>query len=73
MPRKKSEWTPEEVRDISVEVYKRRLDLTSYGGRDTTATERMLKADGDGGEKLRIRAGSYDPLTRIYLEVLKNR
>lgn len=60
--------TPTEVRNISVEVYKRRLEDSSGGG--TGAVERMLAKDDDGGAKLRGRAASYDALTRAYLAVL---
>lgn len=56
----------ESVRDISVEVYKRRLDDSSPG-----ASARMLEKDDDGGSKMRTRAGSYDVLTRAYLAVLR--
>lgn len=31
---------------------------------------RMIEKDGDDGQKLRNRAGAYDPLTRAYLKVL---
>lgn len=58
----------ERVRDISVDVYKIRLEHSSGGG--SGAVERMLKDDDDGGVKLRGRAESYDVLTRAYLEVL---
>ncbi len=58
----------EEVRDISVEVYKRRLEDNSPGGVD-----RMLEKDDDGGVKLRSRAASYDALTRAYMAVLSQR
>jgi hypothetical protein len=30
----------------------------------------MIAKDEDGGQKLRNRAGQYDPLTRAYLDVL---
>jgi len=51
------------VRDISERVYRERL------GKDATA--RMIGDDGDGGVKLRARAGSYDGLTRVYMRVLQ--
>ena len=54
--------TKDEIRDISLQVYKIRL------GPDDVA--RMLEKDNDGGRKLRERAGSYDVLTRAYLAVL---
>lgn len=57
------------VRDISVEVYKRRLVDCSGEG----AVERMLAKDNDGGKMLRDRAASYDVLTRAYLAVLSER
>jgi hypothetical protein len=58
----------DEIRDISVAVYKLRLE---QGGRKG-AVERMLEKDADGGKKLRGRAESYDPLTRAYINVLVN-
>jgi hypothetical protein len=50
----------EKVRDVSVLIYKNRLGRTD--------TEKMLKADGP--EKLRKRAGIYDPLTVAYMTAL---
>lgn len=55
--------TPDQIRDISVAVYKQRLEDACKG-----AVERMLAKDADGGQKLRGRAASYDPLTRAYLK-----
>lgn len=57
----------EEVRDVSVAVYKLRLDDASGEG----AVDRMLAKDDDGGDKLRGRVASYDALTRAYLAVLR--
>lgn len=48
------------VRDLSVAVYQRRLG--------PEATKRMLDRDNDGGTKFRRRAGSYDQLSRTYLQ-----
>lgn len=59
---------PDRVRDLSVEVYKRRLEDSSGGG--SGAVERMLENDADGGKKLRLRAASYDSLSRAYVEAL---
>lgn len=56
----------ERVHNLSVEVYKIRLEQGSGSG----AVERMLEDDNDGGAKLRARAILYDPLTRAYLKVL---
>lgn len=61
--------TPDQIRDISVEVYKRRLEDSCRGD-----TERMLKKDAekdpnDNGKKLRGRAACYDPLTRHYVDL----
>lgn len=53
------------IRDISEKVYRRRLEDDCPGN-----TERMLEKDNDAGKKLRNRSGSYDKLTRAYLEVL---
>ena len=61
----------ERIRDISVAVYKLRLQQES--GED--AVDRMLAKDekqypGCGERLLRNRAHSYDALTRAYLKVL---
>jgi hypothetical protein len=55
----------DQIRDISVEVYKLRLEDDCKGN-----TKRMLAKDGDGGKKLRGRAACYDALTRHYVKVL---
>lgn len=57
--------TPEQIRDISEKVYRRRLEDESKGN-----VVRMLEKDADGGKKLRGRAQQYDALTRAYIEVL---
>lgn len=53
------------IRDLSEQVYRMRLDQDCEGN-----VERMIAKDEDSGEKLRNRAGAYDPLTRAYLKVL---
>ena len=53
---------PRLVSDISEAVYRLRL------GADDV--RRMIEKDGDNGEKLRSRSGSYDVLTRCYLSVI---
>lgn len=58
----------DKIRDISEKVYKLRLEQPSGGG--PGAVKRMIEKDGDGGAKLRNRAGAYDQLTRLYLDVL---
>jgi hypothetical protein len=68
--REPSRWTPEEVRDISEAVYKKRLEDSN---KPAGAVARMIADDKDNGEKLRNRAGAYDPLTRAYLEILSER
>jgi len=66
MPREpKPTFDPAYIRDLSEKVYRIRLEQECAGNVD-----RMLAKDEDGGEKLRNRAGQYDPLTRVYLEVL---
>jgi hypothetical protein len=57
--------SPDQIRDISEKIYKIRLAQDHHDN-----VERMLEKDGDGGVKLRKRAGFYDSLTRAYLEVL---
>ena len=65
--------TPEEIRDISVEVYKKLLAADAgssdpeWKGREW---ERMVAKDGDKGQKLRGRAGAYDRVVRAVLEVI---
>lgn len=61
-----AEFDPVMVRDISERVYRERLESESSEG----AVARMLKKDGDNGEKLRHRAGAYDSLTRSYLRAM---
>ena len=61
----KPTFDPEYIRDVSVYVYRMRLEQECEGN-----VERMIAKDEDGGKKLRNRAGQYDPLTRVYLDVL---
>lgn len=66
MPREpKPTFDPEYIRDISEKTYRLRLEQDSPGN-----VERMIAKDEDQGQKLRNRAGAYDPLTRAYLKVL---
>lgn len=66
MPREpKPTFDPEYIRDLSEEAYRLRLEQDCAGN-----VERMIEKDEDQGEKLRNRAGAYDPLTRAYLKVL---
>lgn len=51
------------VRSLSEMVYRLRLESGDLG-------EQMVRKDEDDGEKLRIRAGQYDSLTRDYLKAL---
>ena len=53
------------IRDISESVYRIRLEQSCEGN-----VARMIAKDEDGGETLRNRAASYDPLTRAYLKAL---
>lgn len=61
----KPTFDPEYIRDLSEKVYRIRLDQECDGN-----VERMIAKDEDQGQKLRNRAGQYDPLTRAYLDVL---
>lgn len=61
-----SEWSMDFVTDLSEAVYRIRL-----GGEKES--EAMIRADKDGGQKLRNRARSYDVMTRAYLTVLRQR
>lgn len=54
--------SPEEIRDVSEKVYRKRL-----GKEDV---ERMIAKDGDGGVRLRKRASIYDDLVGDILKVL---
>lgn len=62
---RKPTFDPEYIRDISEQAYRLRLEQDNSGN-----VERMIAKDEDDGEKLRNRAGAYDPLTRAYLKVL---
>jgi hypothetical protein len=55
------------VRDLSEHVYRDLLEMDNSEG----AVDRMIEKDGDNGEKLRERAGSYDRLSRAYLRAMK--
>jgi hypothetical protein len=61
----KAKFAPDYIRDISEQVFRIRLEQDSEGN-----VARMIEKDKDGGEKLRSRAGQYDPLTRAYLKAL---
>lgn len=56
------------VDEIAVEVYKRRLNDKSGGGKGAVA--RMLAEDNDDGKKLRGRARAYIPTIRVVLAVI---
>lgn len=57
------------VRDLSEKVYR---DLLERDSPPEGAVQRMLDKDGDGGVKLRERAGAYDRLTRAYMRAQKS-
>lgn len=59
---KEPTWNPDFIRDLSEKVYRASLDAGDV--------ERMIEKDKDGGVKLRNRAGCYDKLSRVYLDVL---
>lgn len=61
----KPTFDPAYIRSVSEKVYRIRLEQECSGNVD-----RMIAKDEDGGQKLRNRAGQYDPLTRAYLDVL---
>lgn len=66
MPREpKPTFDPCYIRDLSEKVYRIRLEQECAGNVD-----RMIAKDKDDGQKLRNRAGQYDPITRAYLDVL---
>jgi hypothetical protein len=62
---KKPTFAPDYIRDISEQVFRIRLEQDCEGN-----VARMIEKDEDDGEKLRNRAGQYDPLTRAYLKAL---
>ena len=64
--------SPDDIRNISEKVYRIRLDQDTPHKSDANPgnVARMIVKDGDSGEKLRNRAGQYDALTRIYVDVL---
>lgn len=57
----------EAIRNLSEMVYRLRLDRP---GQDDGDAVRMVAKDGDNGEKLRSRSGSYDSLSRDYLKAV---
>lgn len=65
--------TADQIRDISVEVYKKLL-AASAGGSDAAwradEWKRMVAKDKDDDQKLRNRAGAYDHVVRAVLEVI---
>ena len=68
-----SEYTPEQIRDISVEVYKIRLEQDCKNNVKWMLEKDAEKDPNDNGKKLRGRAAFYDVLTRVYLQVLDKR
>jgi len=63
-PKSEPEFDANRVRDVSELVYRDRLGPVECAN--------MIEKDGDGGAKLRERAGSYDSLTRCYLRALRD-
>ena len=68
----KNTWDQEFINDISERVYRYKLDkdnpIMEISGVKTTAVDRMLEKDADGGVMLRNRAVSfYGQVTRGYL------
>lgn len=61
----KPTFDPDYIRDVSEQAYRIRLEQDCPGN-----VARMIEKDEDEGQKLRGRAGAYDPLTRAYLKVL---
>jgi hypothetical protein len=71
MPREpKPTFDPEYIRDLSEKVYRIRLEQDCAGNVARMLAKDSEKDPNDNGKKLRNRAGQYDPLTRVYLEVL---
>jgi hypothetical protein len=68
MKKREPEFDQEAVRDLSEKVYRDILERDNSEG----AVARMIEKDGDNGEKLRERAGSYDRLSRAYMRALKS-
>jgi hypothetical protein len=64
---------PEEIRDISVEVYKKLLDDGCKGDAQRMLDKDREKDPKDDGKKMRSRAGIYDRAVRATLEVLSER
>lgn len=60
---RKVRFNPSYVRDLGVEVYKRRLSSGDMG-------KRMIEEDADGGAKLRSRAAIYDEILHEALRAL---
>jgi hypothetical protein len=66
----KPTFDPEYIRDLSERVYRIRLEQDCAGNVARMLAKDAEKDPEDGGKKLRNRAGQYDPLTRVYLDVL---
>lgn len=64
---------PEDIRDISVEVYKKLLDDGCKGDAQRMLDKDREKDPKDDGKKMRSRAGIYDRAVRATLEVLSER
>ena len=66
--------TPEQVRDISEAVYRKKLDHECGEGTakmtDDDIANGVMRPDGKPKISIRDRAAAYDKITRVYLEVL---
>ena len=67
---REQEFDPTFIRDVSEAIYRQRLEDASGGG--DGAVQRMIERDGDQGQKLRNRAGSYDSISRAYARYFRD-
>lgn len=67
--------SPEAVRDISERLYRRKLDTECGKGTakmtDDDIANGVIGHDGKPKQSIRDRAGAYDKLTRLYLDVME--
>jgi hypothetical protein len=66
--------TPEQIRDVSERIYRKKLDSECGDGTakmtDDGIANGIMSPNGKPKISIRNRAGAYDRLTRLYLEEL---
>lgn len=71
---KPAKHSPDAVRDISEKLYRKKLDSECGVGTakmtDDDIAHGVMGHDGKPKQSIRDRAGAYDKLTRLYLDIL---